>query len=121
LVGVPEMTGPVVSRTVMLNVFVALFPAASVAEQAMVVVPSGKVVPEAGAQVTAGVAGFVSVAVALKETTAPLAPVASTVMSAGTVMFGGVVSQPVVAMLALRVTVVTRDCPPPLTVIVTVR
>ena len=70
-----------------------MFPWSSVAEQLTVVVPSAKVEPEAGTHVTAGLAGEVSsVAVALKETTAPAALVASAVMLPGTVTTGGVLS-----------------------------
>ena len=81
------------SCTVMVKEFVPVFPWSSVAEQLTVVVPSAKVEPEAGKHVTAGLAGEVSsVAVALKETTAPAALVASTVMLPGTVTTGGVLS-----------------------------
>jgi hypothetical protein len=45
--------GPVVSTTVTLNVLLAVLPAASVAEQLTMVVPRGKVLPEAGEQLTA--------------------------------------------------------------------
>jgi hypothetical protein len=52
-----------------------------------------KVLPEFGEQFTVGLAGFVSSAVAVKVTAAPLAPVASTTMvSLGTVSEGAVVS-----------------------------
>ena len=46
------IAGLVVSRIVIVNVEVAVFPAASVAVQVTVVVPSGNRLPEAGAQET---------------------------------------------------------------------
>jgi hypothetical protein len=60
--------------------------------QFTVVVPAGNVVPDAGVQLTVGVVSTRSIAVAVKLTTAPLALVAFTVMFAGTVSWGGVVS-----------------------------
>ena len=90
--GVPASAGPVVSRTVTVNDPVAVLPAASVAEQLTVVVPSGNVEPEGGVHVTTGFAGFASVAVAVKVVTAPDGPCASTVVFAGRFSVGGVVS-----------------------------
>ena len=55
--------GAVVSRTVTLKVLVPVLWWASVAEQVTVVLPSGKVEPEAGAHVTASVPSTASVAV----------------------------------------------------------
>ena len=63
-------------------------PAASVAVQSTVVVPSGNELPDAGSQVTTGFASAMSVAVATKVTLAP----SNAVISAGTVRTGGVVS-----------------------------
>ena len=93
LEGTFEIVGAVVSRMVTVKLPRAVFPAASVAEQLTVVVPKAKVVPEAGAQVTAGAAGFASVAVAEKVTTRPAALVASSVMLSGRFRAGAVVSQ----------------------------
>ena len=53
-------TGAMVSCTVTVNDPAPVLPAVSVAEHATVVVPSGKVAPDAGAHVTAGAAGAVS-------------------------------------------------------------
>ena len=69
-----------------------VLPAASVALQVTVVAPRGKVLPEAGLQVGVRAPSTSSVALALKVTMAPVGPVASTVMSAGTVTTGSVVS-----------------------------
>src|SRR5712692_7865687 len=65
---------------------------ASVAEQVMVVAPSGKVLPEAGAHVGVSEPDTASVAVAAYAIAAPLGPVASTGLMAGTVTTGAVVS-----------------------------
>ena len=70
----------------------AVLPCESVAEQSTVVVPSGKVEPEAGEQETGTGPSTISVAVAVKVTTAPDGPVASTVMLPGSDSVGGVVS-----------------------------
>ena len=78
-------------------------PAASVAEQVTVVVPSGNVEPDAGEQEAATEPDTVSVAEAEKLTTAPEGPVASTVILAGTVTVGGVVSTTDTLKLALPV------------------
>jgi hypothetical protein len=62
----------------------------SVAEQSTVVVPSAKVDPDAGAQVTGSVPSTTSVAVGVgKDTCAPAELVASAVMSAGTLEMTG--------------------------------
>src|SRR5262245_51595811 len=53
------------------NVLVVVLPAASVAVQVTVVLPGAKVEPEAGEQVTGTVPSTLSVAVAVKVTTAP--------------------------------------------------
>jgi hypothetical protein len=84
-------TGPVVSTTVTWNAAVEVFPAASLAVQLTVVVPSGNVEPDAGVQAKL-VTPTLSVAEAEYETAAPAALVASAVMSDGTVITGGVVS-----------------------------
>lgn len=70
----------------------ARLPAASVAEQLTVVVPGANVEPEAGEQFTATEPSTISVAEALKFTTAPAADVAETVIFEGSVNVGAVVS-----------------------------
>jgi hypothetical protein len=86
--------GGVVSTTVTVNEACAVLPRVSVAVQFTVVVPSGNVDPDAGVQLTGRGPSTRSVAVGLVyETAAPLAPVASFVMFAGTPeIVGGVVS-----------------------------
>jgi hypothetical protein len=69
-----------------------VLPALSVAEHVTLVEPTGNVEPEAGVQVTGTEPSTRSEAEALKVTLAPLGPVALTVMSAGTVTTGGVLS-----------------------------
>jgi hypothetical protein len=64
----------------------------SVAVQVTVVVPSGNVLPDAGAQLGAMLPSTMSLAEAEYVTTAPPGPVAAVVMLAGTVTVGGVVS-----------------------------
>src|ERR687894_271249 len=64
-------SGFVVSCTMTLNEPVPVFPAASVAEQLTVVVPSGNVEPEAGSHVTGTEPSTASVAVAVYVTAAP--------------------------------------------------
>ena len=86
------ITGGVVSRTVTVKVLVAVLLCASVAVSVTVVVPSGKVLPEAGLAFTATLPSTRSVAVAVKFTAAPAALVASAVIFAGSEMTGGVVS-----------------------------
>jgi hypothetical protein len=76
----------------------ALLPLPSVALQVTVVVPMGNRLPDGGAQVTVGVSQL-SVAVAVKVTTAPDALVAATVMFAGQMMLGGVVSTTVTVVV----------------------
>ena len=85
-------TGAVVSTTVTVNVLLPVLPAASVAEQVTVVLPIAKVEPDTGKQVVVRAPLTASKAEAVKVTTAPVEPVACTVMSAGTVITGGVVS-----------------------------
>jgi hypothetical protein len=85
--------GAVVSRTITVNLALALFPRASVAVQVTDVAVIGNVVPEAGEQLGAMLPFTRSLADAENVTAAPLGPVASVVMSAGTVTTGGVVSR----------------------------
>src|SRR4249919_1509075 len=92
-------TGGVVSCTVTVKLPVAGLPAPSVALQSTVVgfalaggAARAKVLPEAGTHVTGTSPLTMSCAVALKVATAPAAPVASFVMSSGSVRCGGVVS-----------------------------
>ena len=77
------------------NVRDAALPAASVAETVTVVVPSGKTEPLARESVGVTVPETASRAVTVNVATAPVAPVASSVRLAGTVMTGGVVSRTV--------------------------
>src|SRR5712692_287836 len=93
--------GAVLSSTTTVAVAVPLLPATSAAEQVMVVLPTAKVVPEAGTQIGVGEPDTASVAVAVKVTTAPVGPVAST-GPGGTLMVttGGVVSITVTVKLA---------------------
>jgi len=70
----------------------AMLPALSLAEQETEVVPGGNVEPEAGVHVTGTEPSTRSEAEAENVTTAPLGPVASTVLSAGTVTTGAVLS-----------------------------
>src|SRR5260370_15538104 len=83
--------GGVVSTTVTVKLPVDVLPTLSVAEQVTVVVPSGKIEPEGGEQVTGSVPSTTSVAVAAKVTAAPDGPVASAVMDVGKLKEGGVV------------------------------
>src|SRR6266852_2614584 len=84
--------GGVVSWTVTVKVPFAVLPWVSVAVQFTVVLPSAKVLPEAGEQLGVTEPSTVSLAVAVKVTAAPLGPVASAVRLAGRVWGGGVVS-----------------------------
>jgi len=112
------------SLTVIVNDAEAELPEPSVAVQVTVVVPSGNVLPEEGAQTSVGVGSIASTALAVYVTTAPDGLVACTVMFAGTVTTGGVVSwtvtendpEPVLlcASVAVQLTVVvpTGKVPP---------
>jgi hypothetical protein len=91
--------GATSSRTVTEKLQVALLPESSVAVHVTVVMPTGKVLPLGGLHVTVGLGSQLSVALALKVTTAPLPPVQSVTMSAGHVTVGGVSS------LTVKVTV----------------
>ncbi len=82
--------GPLLSFTVTLNDAPPGMPPVSTALQVTVVVPRANVAPEAGAQVGVIAPSWASLAVAAKRTFAPVGPIASTVMSAGTVTTGGV-------------------------------
>lgn len=84
--------GPVVSCTVTVKLPFAVLPFASDAEQLTVVVAIGKVLPEAGLQVTGRFPFTLSVAVAVNVATAPEGPVASSVMFAGNDKTGGTAS-----------------------------
>src|SRR5882762_10417485 len=79
-------------RTSTSKVAVAVLPALSLALQLTVVVPIGNRLPDAGVQVTGTSPSTVSVAEAVKVTTAPAGLVASTVIAPGTVRVGGSVS-----------------------------
>jgi hypothetical protein len=86
----------------MLNVLEPVLPVPpgpSPAVQVTSVTPIGKVEPDAGAQTTGTDPATTSDALALKVTTAPLGPVGWTVMLAGTVTVGGVVSWTVTVKL----------------------
>jgi hypothetical protein len=73
------MFGAVVSTTVTAKLQVTLLRLASLAVQITVVGPGGNRVPEAGMQLTSGLASQLSVAVALKLAGAPDALTHSTV------------------------------------------
>src|SRR5438105_3082303 len=92
--GTLENAGGVVSVTLTLNsVAVEGWPEASLAVQETWVAPSLKVLPVSGVQVTVGDGSTASLAVGrVKETTAPLALVASADTSACPDRVGGVVS-----------------------------
>src|SRR4029077_7757996 len=84
---------------------VLVFPAGSFAVQVTIVVPTGKVAPDAGLHETARSDNRLSGSVAetAKVTTAPLEPVALVVTSAGTVKVGAVLSSTTTAVLAVPV------------------
>src|SRR5713226_3902321 len=90
-------TGGVVSWTTTVAEAVPVLPAASVAEQVMVVLPSGKVLPEAGAHVGVSEPDTASVAVAAYAIAAPLGPVAATGLMAGTDTTAPVVTVPAIS------------------------
>ncbi len=97
--------GAVVSTTVTWKLAVPVFPCESVAEQVTVVVPNAKVEPEAGEQIGTMAPSTLSVAVAVKLTGAPDGPVASAVISAGTITVGAVLSTNVTVTLKLPLAV----------------
>lgn len=77
--------------TLTLKLPLASLPAPSSAEQLTVVSPMGKVLPEAGEQLTSTEPSLSSVATASNVIAAPEALVASSVMLAGRLSCGGVV------------------------------
>ena len=97
------IAGGVASTTLTVKLAVAVLPALSVAVQVTVVVPMGKVLPEAGAQAEVSAPLIKSVAEAVNVTAAPFGPVASAVILPGTVMVGGVVSRTMTVKLPLAV------------------
>jgi hypothetical protein len=96
-------TGAVVSTTVTVKVLLPVLPAKSVAEHVTVVVPIAKVEPEAGEQAVVIAPSTMSVADDVKVAVAPAEEVPSTVMFAGTVTTGEVVSLTVTAKVLLPV------------------
>ena len=92
------MVGAVVSRTVTVCVAVAVLPAASLAVQTTVVLPSGNV--DGALLVAATVPSRASTATAVPMETAVRAPVASAVTSGGAFMRGGVLSGGIVTVTA---------------------
>ncbi len=95
--------GSPISFTVTLKLPVAVLPALSAAEQSTVVVPNGKVLPEAGVQLTETAPFTMSVADAEKVTTAPAGLVTAVVISAGKDKEGAVVSTTVTSKLPVAV------------------
>src|SRR5262245_7479814 len=95
--------GGVVSTTVTVKEPVAMLPWPSSAEQLTVVVPSGKLAPEAGLQTTVRGPTQASMALAVKVTVAWPPPVHSVVMGEGKLRLGGVVSCTVTAVVQLAV------------------
>jgi hypothetical protein len=90
------IVGGVLSVIVTVNDLLAVFPRLSVEAQVTVVTPTGiatgNALPDAGVQVTLVAPSTTSAAEAANVTDAPAAPVASCVMSPGTVTTGGFVS-----------------------------
>jgi hypothetical protein len=84
--------GEVPSTTVTVKEPEAVLPALSLAEQVTLVEPNTKAEPDEGVQAGVKEPSTASIAETVNVTTAPLGPVASTVMSAGTVRTGGVLS-----------------------------
>src|SRR4030067_756333 len=95
--------GAVVSCTVTMKLLLPVFRLASVASQLTVVSPIAKVEPETGVQSVVNGPSTISNAEVIKLTTAPEGPVASTVVSGGTVTSGGVRSRTVTMKLLLPV------------------
>lgn len=105
-----EMVGGVVSLIVTVKEPEAVNPPESVTEHPTVVVPMGKVLPEAGAHMGVGSGlSSASVEVAVNETAVPEEPVASAVILAGKVSMGGVLADEIVtfcvADIALKLVV----------------
>src|SRR5207245_1440374 len=92
--------GGVVSTTVRLNEPDPRLPWASLDEQCTAVVPSGKVLPDAGSHETTVAPSTRSFALARKLTLAPVGPVASRESAAGRFSVGGVVSRTMTSKLA---------------------
>ena len=97
------MNGAVVSCTVTVKLPLDVLPFESDAEQFTVMVATGNMLPDGGTQVTATTPSTMSVAEAEKMTTAPNGPVASSVIFAGRVSVGGVVSCTVTMKLPFAV------------------
>jgi hypothetical protein len=91
------------SATVTVNEALPVLLCTSVAEHVTLVVPIAKVEPETGEQVGVIAPSTVSVADAVKVTTAPVEPVAAVAMFNGTVTNGDVVSSTVTVNEALPV------------------
>jgi hypothetical protein len=87
--------------TVTVKLQVAGWPAASLAVQETVLVPTANVLPDGGVQLAAIMPSHASLARVVKLTTAPLAPLADTVLFVGQVMVGAVVSAMVTLKLQL--------------------
>src|SRR5258708_14536610 len=94
-------TGAWLSTTVTVKLHVAVLPLASVARQLTVVLPIGKVEPEAGVQTGVKVPEHRSLAVVLKLTAVPSVLVVNTVMSGEQVIVGGGTSRTVTVAVAL--------------------
>src|SRR5579864_1561870 len=93
----------------MVKLAVAVFPLESLAVHVTVVEPSGKVLPDAGAQFTGNGVPSAAIAVALKLTGVPSGPVASAISGeAGTVTTGGAVEG--IAAVASQVSVSLSTC-----------
>jgi hypothetical protein len=84
--------GGVLSTTVTLNEAEPVLPALSATEHVTFVEPNANMEPDEGVQVGAKEPSTASNAEAVNVTTAPVGPVASTVMSGGTVTSGAVLS-----------------------------
>src|SRR4051812_44048493 len=93
------IVGGVGSTTVTTKLQPLLLPVASTAEQTTGVLPKAKTATRGGAELTDTFVSQASVAVAVKRTCAPLAPVHSSVRSVGQVIVGGVVSTTVTTKL----------------------
>src|SRR5437764_12559925 len=95
------MAGGSLSTTVTRSGQVAVFPAASVAVVRTVVVPTEKIEPEAGVETMVTGDEQVSAASVVNDTGAPHAPgAAGTVIGAGHVTWGGVISTTITRALA---------------------
>ena len=110
-VGVGVGVGVVLGWTLTVTVKdpVAVFPAPSVADAWTVVLPTGKVLPEAGTSVTGTLPLTRSVAEAENVTTAPEGAVASTVKLPGRASTGGVVSRTVTVKVPVVVPAASVD------------